>query len=81
MVISIGDGTNWYNNLPYVLSVFQSTTRWLDSGADVNVCSDASLFSFYQVTQDLSVIMGNESHASVHDGGIVDLKLISEKIM
>jgi hypothetical protein len=81
MVISIGDGTNWYNNLPYVLSVFQSTTRWLDSGADVNVCSDASLFSFYQVTQDLSVIMGNESHASVHDVGIVDLKLISEKIM
>jgi hypothetical protein len=48
MVVFIsGGGTSGYDNLPYVLSVFQSTTWWLDSGANVNVCSDASLFSSY----------------------------------
>jgi hypothetical protein len=39
------DGTSGYDNFPYVLLVFQSTTWWLDSGANVYVCSDASLFS------------------------------------
>jgi hypothetical protein len=61
--------------------VFQSTTWWLDSGANVHVCSDASLFSSYQVTQDSSMMMGNGSHASVHGVGMVDLKLTLEKIM
>jgi hypothetical protein len=48
MVVSstIG-GTSGYGNLPYVLSVFQSTPWWLDSGANVHVCSDASMFSSY----------------------------------
>jgi hypothetical protein len=39
---SVG-GTSGYGNLPYVLSVFQSTTWWLDSGVNVHVCYDASL--------------------------------------
>jgi hypothetical protein len=47
VVSSSGGGTSGYDNLPYVLSVFQSTTWWLDSGANVHVCSDASLFSSY----------------------------------
>jgi hypothetical protein len=50
VVSSSGDGTSGYGNLPYVLSVFQSTTWWLDSSANIHVCSDASLFSSYQVT-------------------------------
>jgi hypothetical protein len=33
VVSSSGDGTSEYGNLPYVLSVFQSTTWWLDSSA------------------------------------------------
>jgi hypothetical protein len=45
------------------------------------VCSDASLFSSYQVTRDSSVLMKNGSHASVHGVGMVDLKLTLEKIM
>jgi hypothetical protein len=57
VVSSSGGGTSGYGNLPYILSVFQSTTWWLDSGANVHVCSDASLFSFYQVTWDSSVFM------------------------
>jgi hypothetical protein len=81
VVSSPGGRTSGYGNLPYVLSVFQSTTWWLDSGANIHVCSDASLFSSYQVTRDSSVLMGNGSHASVHGVGSVDLKLTSGKIM
>jgi hypothetical protein len=77
---SVG-GTSEYGNLPYILSVFQSTTWWLDSGANVHVCSDASLFSSYQVTHDSSVLMGNGSHASVRGVDMVDLKLTSGKIV
>jgi hypothetical protein len=44
VVSSSGGGTGGYDNLPYVLLVFQSTTWWLDSGANVHVCFDASLF-------------------------------------
>jgi hypothetical protein len=79
VVSSTGGGTSGYGNLPYVLSVFPSTTWWLDSGVNVNVCSDASLFSFYQVTRDSSVLMENGSHASFRDAGTIDLKLTSGK--
>jgi hypothetical protein len=81
VVSSSGGGTSGYGNLPYVLSVFQSTTWWLDSDANVHVCPDASLFSSYQVTRDSSMLMGNGSHAFVCGVGMVDLKLTSGKIM
>jgi hypothetical protein len=44
------DRTSGYGNLPYVLSVFQSTTWCLDVGANVHVYSNAPLFSSYHVT-------------------------------
>jgi hypothetical protein len=81
MVTSTSDGTSRYDDLPSVLLVFQSTTWWLDSSANVHVCSDASIFSFYQVTPDSSMMMGNGSHVSVHGVGTVDLKLTSGNIM
>jgi hypothetical protein len=34
-----------YGNLPIVLSVFQSPSWWLDTGANIHVCDDISLFS------------------------------------
>jgi hypothetical protein len=77
---SVG-GTSGYGNLPYVLLVFQSITWWLYSGANVHVCSNASLFSSYQATRDSSVMMENESHASVHGIGTIDLKLTLGKIV
>jgi hypothetical protein len=80
VISSSGSGTSGYDNLPHVLSVFQSTTWWLNFGTNVHVCFDVSLFS-YQVVRDSSVMMGNESHASVHGVGMVDLKLTSRKIM
>jgi hypothetical protein len=81
VVSSSGGGTSGYGNLPYVFLVFQSTTWWLDSDANVHVCPNAFLFSSSQVTQDSSVMMGNGSHASVHGVGMVDLKLTSENIV
>jgi hypothetical protein len=47
VVSSSGGRTSGYGNLPYVFLMFQSTTWWLDSGANVHVCSDASLFFSY----------------------------------
>jgi hypothetical protein len=81
VVSSSGGGTSGYGNLSYVLSVFQSTTWWLDSGVNVHVCSDASLFSSYQVARDSSILMGNGSHTYVRGVSMIDLKLTSGKIM
>jgi hypothetical protein len=81
VVSSSEGGTSGYSNLSYVLLVFQSTTWWLDTGVNVYVCSDALLFSSYQVDRDSSDMMGNESHAFFHGVGTVDLKLTSEKIV
>jgi hypothetical protein len=81
VVYSSGDGTSGYVNLPYVLSVFQSTIWWLDFGANFHVCYDASVFSSYQVTRDSFVLMGNGLHASVHGVDMVDLKLTLRKIV
>jgi hypothetical protein len=81
VVSSSGGGTSGYDNLPYVFLVFQSTTWCLDSGANILVCSNASLFSYYQIIRDSSVLMGNGSHASIHSVDTVDLKLTSKKIV
>jgi hypothetical protein len=82
MVVSTFEGeTSGYDNLHYVLLVFQSTAWWLDSGVNVHVCSDVSLFSSYQVIRHSSVMMENGLHASVYGVGTVDLKLTLEKIV
>ena len=49
MVISeIGGGTSRYgNSLPFVLSVCLSPEWWMDSGANIHVCADVSLFTSY----------------------------------
>ena len=73
--------TDGYGNLPVVLSVFQSTCWWIDTGANVHVCYNISMFTSYQVTHDSSVLMGKGSHASVCGVGIVDLKFTSGKIV
>jgi hypothetical protein len=78
---STRDETNEYTNLPSILSVFQSTTLWLNFGANVHVFSDVSLFSSYQVARDLSMMIENESHAFVYGVGMTDMKLTLRKIM
>ena len=81
MVTASKTGDAWYGNFPSVFSVFQSTSWWFDTGANVHVCSDINMFTSYQVTRDSFVMMGNGSHASVLGTGTVDLKFTSRKIV
>ena len=75
---NVDDG---YGNLPTVLLVFQSLSWWVDTGANIHVCADISMFSSYQGLQGVSVLMGNGSHASVCGVGMVDLKFTLGKIV
>ena len=80
MVISEARGTSGYGNLlPTVLSVCYSPEWWIDTGANVHVCADISLFSSYQVGGTGSLSMGNGSHVRVLGAGTVNLKLTSGK--
>jgi hypothetical protein len=80
-VIASNEEDKGYGNLPFIFSVFQSPSWWLDTGANVHVCSDINLFSSYQGARDSSVLMGNGSHAFVHGTSTVDLKFTSGKIV
>jgi hypothetical protein len=46
----------------------------MDTGANINVCADASLFSSYQADRTGALLMGNWSHACVLGVGTVILK-------
>jgi hypothetical protein len=63
-----------YVILPTILSVYQSPNWWIDTGANVHVHSDISMFFSYQVIGTSFVLMGNGSHATVRCVGTVDLK-------
>ena len=52
---------------------------WIDSGANVHICSTSSWFSSLQVTCGGSVTMGNNAVAQVIGIGEVVLKLSSGK--
>jgi hypothetical protein len=79
MVEAEGGTSGYGNSLHTVLSVFNSPDWWIDTGANIHVCDDKSLFSSYQVGQTASLLMGNGAHASVCGVGTVDLKLTSGK--
>ena len=82
MIVSNSEnGASGYGNLFTVFSVCQSTDWWIDTGANIYVCSDISLFSSYQVTGNGSVLMGNGVSASVLGVGTVDLKFTSGRIV
>ena len=67
--------------VPQILLACQSTDWWLDTGANVHVCSDLNLFSSYQATDSSTILMGNGSRAAVQGLGRVDLKLTSENTL
>jgi hypothetical protein len=81
MVISeTRGGTSRYGNpLPFILSVCHSPEWWMDSGANIHVCADVSLFASYQVGGTGALLMGNSSHARVLGVGTVVLKFTSRK--
>jgi hypothetical protein len=75
-----GDRTSGYgNSLPFVLSVCHSPEWWMDSGANIHVCADISLFASYQVWRTGALLMGNGSRAHVLGVGTVVLKFTSVK--
>ena len=80
-LVTISNDDNGYGNLPTILSVFQSLSWWVDTGANIHVCADISMFSSYQGLQGVSVLMGNGLHASVRGVGTVHLKFTSRKIV
>jgi hypothetical protein len=60
MVIGKIVGTLRYGNiLSTVLSVYHSPEWWIDTGANIHVCADISLFSSYQVGGTGSLLLGN----------------------
>jgi hypothetical protein len=81
MVVSETEGgtSGYSNSLPIVLSVCHSPKWWMDNGANIHVCANASLFSSYQVGRTGALLMGNRSHACVLGVGTVILKFTSEK--
>jgi len=70
-----------YGNLPSIFSLCQSNDWWIDTGANIHVCTDISMFSYYQVGRGSAIMMGNGSHATVLGVGTVDLKFTSWKIV
>ena len=46
----------------------------MDSGANIHVCADVSLFTSYQAGGTGALLMGNGSHARVLGAGMVVLK-------
>ena len=83
MVVSEAEGgTSGYgNSLPTILSVCHSPEWWMDTGANINVCADACLFSSYQAGGTGALLMGNGSHARVLGVGTVILKFTSGKMV
>jgi hypothetical protein len=81
MVVSeTAEGTSWYGNLlATVLSVCQSSYWWIDTGANIHVFADISLFSSYRCKGARALLMGNRSHACVIGVGTVILKFTSGK--
>ena len=51
----------------------------MDSGANIHVCADVSLFISYQASRTRASLMGNGSHARVLGAGTVVLKFTLEK--
>jgi hypothetical protein len=80
VITETGGETSGYGNpLPYVLSVCNSPEWWMDSGANIHVCANISLFASFQVGRTGALLMGNGSRAHVHGVGSVILKLTSGK--
>ena len=70
-----------YGIFPTILSVCHSPDWLIDTGANVHVCGDISMFSSYQTAGTSTVLMGNGSSASVRGVGTVNLKFTSGKIV
>ena len=53
----------------------------MDSGANIHVCADVSLFTSYQAGRTGALLMGNGSHTCVLGAGMVALKFTLRKTL
>ncbi|KAK4383811.1 hypothetical protein Sango_2721800 [Sesamum angolense] len=60
-----------------LLTIYEPCDWLIDTGANVQICADKSLFIFYQAISGRMVSMGNSSTAEVLGIGSVDLKFPS----
>jgi hypothetical protein len=81
MVVSeTAERTSRYGNiLPTVLLMCQSPEWWADTGANIHVCANISLFSSYQCKGAGALLMGNRSHVCILGVGTIILKFTSGK--
>ncbi|KAL0300940.1 UNVERIFIED_CONTAM: Retrovirus-related Pol polyprotein from transposon TNT 1-94 [Sesamum radiatum] len=66
---------------PELLTIYEPCDWLIDTGANVHVCADKSLFVSYQTITGKTVSMGNSSTAEVLGIGSVDLKFPSGRIL
>ncbi|KAL2237188.1 UNVERIFIED_CONTAM: Retrovirus-related Pol polyprotein from transposon TNT 1-94 [Sesamum indicum] len=66
---------------PELLTIYEPYDWLIDTGANVHVCADKSLFVSYQAISGRTVSMGNSSTAEVLGIGSVDLKFPSGRIL
>ncbi|KAL0349656.1 UNVERIFIED_CONTAM: Retrovirus-related Pol polyprotein from transposon TNT 1-94 [Sesamum radiatum] len=66
---------------PELLTIYEPYDWLIDTGANVHVCADKSLFVSYQAITGKTVSMGNSSTAEVLGIGSVDLKFPSGRIL
>jgi hypothetical protein len=59
--------------------VCSSPEWWIDTGANIHVCDDISMFSSYQVGGTTFLLMGNGAHVRVLGAGTITLKFTSGK--
>ncbi|KAL2243797.1 UNVERIFIED_CONTAM: Retrovirus-related Pol polyprotein from transposon TNT 1-94 [Sesamum indicum] len=66
---------------PELLTIYEPYDWLIDTGANVHICADKSLFVSYQAISGRTVSMGNSSTADVLGIGSVDLKFPSGRIL
>ncbi|KAL0439894.1 UNVERIFIED_CONTAM: Retrovirus-related Pol polyprotein from transposon RE1 [Sesamum latifolium] len=80
--VSTSGATEGYVSVqPELLTIYEPCDWLIDTGANVHVCVDKSLFVSYQAITGRTVRMGNSSTAEVLGIGSVDLKFPSGRIL
>ena len=80
-VCTLGATGGYVSVQPELLNIYEPYDWLIDTGANVHVCADKSLFVSYQAISGRTVSMGNSSTSEVFWMGSVDLKVPSGHIL
>ena len=67
------------SSLSIVNSITFSSDWWLDSGANIHICTDRSWFKSYQEQRGGSVSLTDDSTREIKGTGRIDLRMTSGK--